>query len=138
MPVQNDIFRESYTMSYNSYERLYLVKCGFGKKFETKYHVVVVERKTFFPLNRSIAPPHGWINLIFLLNIYDVMPDSDMTSFFMTHRLWVIKTRFFHFFMFLTTYFIFMSHISRGWLINDNYWSILMSHTLLLITYESY
>ena len=54
-----------YTMSYNSYERLYLVKCRFGKKFETKYHVVVVERKTFFPLNRSIAPPHGWINLIF-------------------------------------------------------------------------
>ena len=74
-------------MSYNSYERLYLVKCGFGKKFETKYHVVVVERKTFFPLNRSLALPHGWIDLIFLLNIHDVMCDLDMTSFFMTHSL---------------------------------------------------
>ena len=45
------------------------------------------EKKHFFPLNRSLALPHGWIDLIFLLNIHDVMFDLDMTSFFMTHSL---------------------------------------------------
>ena len=72
-------------------------KVPFWKKTSEKISRGSGREENIFSLNRSLALPHGWIDLIFLLNIHDVMFDLDMTSFFMTHSLWVIKARFFPF-----------------------------------------
>ena len=79
--------RDSYQMTHGSYERSHSVDWTQRKKFCKSVTWWRARAKQIFFSNRSIAPPREWIYLSFLPNINDVIYDSYMTSFYMTHTL---------------------------------------------------
>ena len=82
----------SWVIYYDSWLIRKVVLCifHFKRKIVLRYHQVSVESRLKYSLNHSRAPPRGLISWIFSLNINDVISNSDMTSFFMTHSFWVI------------------------------------------------
>ena len=128
--------RDSYQMTYGSYERPHCVDWTQRKKICKSVTWWRARAKQIFFSNRSIAPPREWIYLIFLPNINDVVYDSYMTSFVMTHSLWVIKSLFSRFKYQNLKNQLPHSQIPMLWLIT--YDSYHMTHEIWVIVYDAW
>ena len=126
-------------MNYTSFESQYLYLPQVEKSFRVDH--LVAQQSQLKKYILSLYSATTWA-LFFLLNIDYVMYDSYMTSFVMTHILWVIKSRFFNFLGFLATFgattwvdrfeFFTEYRLRHVWLIYDVicYDSYLMSHKI--------